>query len=70
MNIKDRMILDDFRKKRYAYVELSEIVYEKLKAITEDSGTLVMGWSIGSKRRRAWKENSTVPATGIRSWRI
>ncbi len=43
MNIKDRMILDDFRKTRYAYVELSEIVYEKLKAITEDSGTLVMG---------------------------
>lgn len=43
MNIKDRMILDDFRKTRYAYVELSEIVYEKLKAITEGSGTLVMG---------------------------
>ncbi len=43
MNIKDRMILDDFRKTRDTYVELSEIVYEKLKAITDNSGTLVMG---------------------------
>ncbi len=43
MNIKDRMILDDFRKKRETYVELGEIVSEKLKAIADSSGTLVMG---------------------------
>lgn len=43
MNIKDRMILGDFRKTHDTYVELSEVVYEKLKAITDNSDTLIMG---------------------------
>ncbi len=43
MNVKDRMILNDFKKTRDIYVELGEIVHQKLKAIAEKSGTLVMG---------------------------
>lgn len=43
MNVKDRMILNDFRKSRDTYVELGEIVHQKLKAIAAKSGTLVMG---------------------------
>ena len=43
MNVKDRMILDDFRKTRSTYVELGEIVHDKLKALADGSGTLVMG---------------------------
>lgn len=37
------MILDDFRRTRENYVQLGEIVHEKLRAIADRSGILVMG---------------------------
>ena len=43
MNVKDRMILDDFRKTRADYVELEGIVADMLRKLTSESGILVMG---------------------------
>ena len=43
MNVKDRMILDDFRKMRDTYAELEKIVGERLKLLADGSGVPIMG---------------------------
>ncbi len=43
MNLKDRMILDDFRKQKNDFVRMGEIVHEKLANLAKESGILVMG---------------------------
>lgn len=43
MNIKDRMILDDFRKARPRYVALGDVVRQKLQQLAAASGVPVMG---------------------------
>ena len=41
--MKDRIILDDYRKSKENYVKLGDIVHEKLRSLAASSGILVMG---------------------------
>ena len=43
MNIKDRMIMEDFRKSKDDFIRLGDIVHEMLREIATDAGILVMG---------------------------
>lgn len=43
MNIKDRMIMEDYHKQRDDFIRLGDIVHEILRNIASDSGILVMG---------------------------
>lgn len=43
MNKKDRMMIDEFKRTRENYVQLGEIVHDKLAHMAEESGILVMG---------------------------
>ena len=43
MNIKDRMILYDYRKRKNDYIQVDSIVYEKLKEIVKTSNILTTG---------------------------
>lgn len=43
MNIKDRMIMEDYRKSKDDFIKLGDIVHEKLRNIASDAGILVMG---------------------------
>lgn len=38
MNVKDKMIIEDYRKSRDSYIKLDNIVYEKLCAIVKETG--------------------------------
>lgn len=43
MNIKDRMILSDFRKRKEDFIEVDKIVFEKLKEIVKNCKVLTTG---------------------------
>ena len=43
MNIKDRMIMEDYRKSKDDFIRLGDIVHEMLQEIASDAGILVMG---------------------------
>lgn len=43
MNIKDRMIMEDYRKYKDDFIRLGDIVHERLRKIANDAGILVMG---------------------------
>ncbi len=43
MNIKDRMIMEDYRKSKDDFIRLGDIVHEMLREIASDAGILVMG---------------------------
>lgn len=43
MNIKDRMIMEDYRKNKDDFIRLGDIVHETLRSIASDAGILVMG---------------------------
>ena len=43
MNIKDRMIMEDYRKSKDDFIRLGDIVHEMLREIATDAGILVMG---------------------------
>ena len=43
MNIKDRMIMEDYRRYKDDFIRLGDIVHEKLREIADDAGILVMG---------------------------
>lgn len=43
MNIKDRLIIEDYRKYKDDFIRLGDIVHEMLRKIADDAGILVMG---------------------------
>ncbi len=43
MNIKDCMIIEDYRKYKDDFIRLGDIVHEKLRKLADDAGILVMG---------------------------
>lgn len=43
MNIKDRLIIEDYRKYKDDFIRLGDIVHEMLRKIANDAGILVMG---------------------------
>lgn len=43
MNIKDRMIMEDYHKNKDDFIRLGDIVHETLRDIAHDAGILVMG---------------------------
>ena len=38
MNVKDRMIIEDYRKARDSFIKLDGVVYDKLCALVKESG--------------------------------
>ena len=43
MNIKDRMIMEEFRKERPNFVALGDVVHEKLTKLVKDAGIEMLG---------------------------
>ena len=43
MNIKDRMIMDEYKKQKSDFQQLGEVVYGMLRKLVDDSGILVTG---------------------------
>ena len=43
MNIKYRMILDDFKRERPNFLELEQVAAQRLKYAIKDSGVLITG---------------------------
>lgn len=43
MNVKDRLIIEEYRKRRNDYVELEAAVYERLQKMVDDAGLMIMG---------------------------
>lgn len=43
MNIKDRMIIEEFRKERPNFVALGDVVHEKLTELVKDAGIEMLG---------------------------
>lgn len=43
MNLKNRLILEDYRKQRDSYVRMGDAVHERLKNIVEELGITVLG---------------------------
>lgn len=42
MNIKDKMIIEDYRKAKDSFVKLDSVVYEKLRALAAESGIQIL----------------------------
>ena len=43
MNLKDRLILEDYRKQRDDFVKLGDVVHNMLKDIVDSTGIKVLG---------------------------
>ena len=43
MNIKDRMIMDEYKKQKDSFVQMGEVVHQMLREIVDDAGIFVTG---------------------------
>ena len=43
MNVKDRMIMDEYRKQKDAFTRMGDVVHEMLRQIVDDAGILITG---------------------------
>ena len=43
MNLKDRIILEDYRKQRDSFVKLGDVVHDMLRNIVDELGIAVLG---------------------------
>lgn len=70
MNIKDRMIIEEFRKERPNFVALGDVVHEKLTELVKDAGIEMLGLSTGSRPKTALPASWPARGTNTSIWTI
>lgn len=70
MNIKDCMIMDEYKKQKDSFVQMGEVVHQMLREIVDEAGILLRELNIVSKEKKVLRENCIKTETITRNWRI
>ena len=70
MNIKDRMIIEEFRKERPNFVALGDVVHEKLTELVKDAGIEMLGIEHRVKTENSLAGSWPAKGTNTSIWTI